>query len=138
LTAVPVRDDLPSAVAVLQAGHLDELEAKRQNAVECAKKARLIQVPDQGGVAAYGFGLEIPELCTSSLAQNTSDGDPIAVDTHVAPRMRQGFIELRMHRTGGHPCNVHTYLSVTPAADARRIRAWNIDVRGHHGPSGTI
>src|SRR5689334_25171769 len=69
--------------AVGQAAQLDELEAERQDAVERAVQARLVEFADQGGVRVVGFDPEVAECLPADLTQTTGDDDPIAVRMHV-------------------------------------------------------
>src|SRR5580704_4811703 len=71
------------ARTVVQPAQLHEFHPERQDAVERAVQGRLVQSVGEHGIGAVGFDSEIREGLAPDLAQATSDGDPVAVRTHV-------------------------------------------------------
>ena len=74
-----------SACSVGQPAQRHEFQAERQDSVERAVQGRLVQNGGEHGIGAVRFDSEICERLASDLAQTTSDGDPVAVRTHVPP-----------------------------------------------------
>src|SRR5580693_8420284 len=71
------------ARTVVQPAQLHEFHPERQDAVERAVQGRLVQSSGQRGIRAVGFDSEIREGLAPDIAQATSNGDPVAVRTHV-------------------------------------------------------
>jgi hypothetical protein len=63
---------------------VDNLSAKRLKADRQAPQAGLVQLSNQHSVGAVLFDTEISERLTASLIQTTTDGDPAAVNAHLA------------------------------------------------------
>jgi hypothetical protein len=77
-----------SGVFVLNA-QVDNLEAKRPDAIEHAAHAKLVHLANQHSVRAPWCDIEISERLTASLTQVTRDGDPMSLRAHVASSGRE-------------------------------------------------
>src|SRR5580700_3825524 len=71
------------ARTVVQPAQLHEFHPEHQDAAERAVQGRLVQSAGEHGISAVRFDSEIREGLAPDIAQDTSNGDPVAVRTHV-------------------------------------------------------
>jgi len=63
---------------------VDNHEAERLGTPGHVAHARVVQFPDQHGVRAPWFDVEISERRAKSLNRTTTDGDPMSIRVHTA------------------------------------------------------
>ena len=65
---------------------LHEFQAEREDPIQRAVQARLVQVADERRIGAVGFDQEVSECFAPNLTQTASDRDPVTVRAHVPPK----------------------------------------------------